>query len=150
MIRLLVLCCRIIFVYSLVISIHNCAHFSSILLLLHLKLALSCLSLPGRCLTPFVSCGAYRTMYFGEPQAVLPVKVCRVQQDEDEECLGCLAARCLCWCVLDGFSSTDACTACSSNMSLFLSFALLISWLHWLSCRPPASCWCQKVFMLRF
>lgn len=89
-----------VFVCSLVISIHNCADFSGVLLLLKLQLALSCLSLPGRCLTPFVTCGAYPSTYFWALQAGLPVKVCRVQRDEDGECLGCLATRCLCWRVL--------------------------------------------------
>lgn len=126
MVRLLVLCCRIVFVYSLVISIHNCAHFSNVLLLLNLQLALSLLAWKVShtfcqlwCLSQDVllraagcapSEGVQGTAGRGWAVPAWPLGVC-------------VGAR---W-AAPGSSSTDACTACSSNMSLFLSFTRLIS-----------------------
>lgn len=151
MVHLLVLCCRIVFVYlsSAFIIVHTspmyCCSWTYNWL---------CLSLPGRCLTPFVSCGACPRTYFWEPQAVLPVKACRVQRGEDGQCPGCLATRCLRWCALGGPRLLQHWRLHGlqfKHESLFkLCSAHLISWLHWLACRPPASRWCQKVFMLRF
>lgn len=106
------------------------------------------LSLPGRCLTPS---GAIFPLLLWRAAGCAPSGGAQVQQGKAGECLSCLATRCLCWCTGHPLAPPALLPArLALQMCFFLSSTLLISWFHWLSCRPPASRWCQKVFVILF
>lgn len=128
----LFLCCRIMFIYSLVISIHNCVDLSRILLLLNLKFPL-----------PLLAWKVSHTFC----QSVVPhsrTESCRPcsrwrcagSSGAGWQCLGCLATRCPCCRALD---TARACRL-APQTCLFISFTSLIPASTFLQAPAPRCC----------